>query len=486
MEVISEALPLSSMTRSDKIELVALLEERERRSKRRKIWTYFPDTGPLRRDLYPIHMQFFANGKTHRKSAAIAANRVGKTETMGCYELACHLTGEYPEWWPGRKFDRAIYAWAAGDTAKTVRDIIQAKLIGEWDDQGTGVILGERLLNVSPKSGVPQAAEIITVRHVDGGVSRLVLKSYDQRREAFQGTEVDVILLDEEPPQDVYLECLIRTMTNDGMILATFTPLMGRTELVKSLLDEAEDPTSGTAVVTVSWDDVPHLTQAAKDELWKALPPFQRDARSKGIPQLGAGAIYQVSEEDLLVDPFKIPDHWPRAYGMDVGWNRTACIWGALDRDTGVLYLYHEHYMGQSPPSENARGIRAPGEWIPGVIDPAANGRSQRDGEQLIQDYRDLGLNLIEADNSVEAGIYRVWGRMVSGRLKVFRTLGNWLKEYRVYQRDENGRVVKKNDHAMDATRYLEVSGVDLAIVKPIHEPEDAFEARMSRAGWMG
>lgn len=484
MAVMPGALHPSAMTRQQKIELVALLEERERRAKRRKIWTYFPDEGPLRRELYPNHLRFFANGRNHRKSAAIAANRVGKSETMGAYELACHLTGQYPAWWPGRRFDHAIYAWAAGDTAKTVRDIIQNKLIGPWDDVGTGVLLGDSIINVSPKSGVPQAAEIVTVKHASGGVSRLVLKSYDQRREAFQGTEVDVIWLDEEPPQDVYLECLIRTMTNNGLILATFTPLMGRTELVKTLLDEATEEDSGTAVVSVTWDDVPHLTKEAKDELWRALPPFQRDARSKGIPQLGAGAIYQVSEDEILVDPFKIPDHWPRAYGLDVGWNRTAAIWGALDRDSGTYYLFHEHYMGQTPPSENARGIRAVGEWIEGAIDPASNGRSQRDGEQLIQDYRDLGLNLTSADNSVEAGIYRVWGLMMAGKLKVFKSCGNWLKEYREYQRDENGRVVKKNDHIMDAMRYLMVTGMDLAKVKPVVEEQEEFRGRSG--GWMG
>ena len=464
---------------------IVLAQEALQRQRRRKIWSYFLDTGPLRRELYPQHLQFFRNGRTHRISAAIAANRVGKTETMGCYELACHLTGEYPPWWEGRKFHRGVYTWAAGDTAKTVRDIIQAKLIGPWDDQGTGMILGDRIINVSPKAGVPQAAELISVRHVSGDVSRCVLKSYDQRREAFQGTEVDVILEDEEPPSDIHEECLIRTMTNNGLILATFTPLMGRTNLVKTLLEAAHENSSSTAVVSVTWDDVPHLSQEAKDELWKALPPFQRDARSKGIPQLGSGAIYPISEDDIIVQPFTIPAHWPRAYGLDVGWNRTAAVWGALDRDTGTVYLYHEHYLGQSPPSENARGIRAPGEWIEGAIDPAANGRSQRDGEQLIQDYRDLGLNLINADNTVEAGIYLVWGMMVSGRLKVFANLTNWRAEFREYQRDEQGRVVKKFDHEMDATRYLIVSGLALAKTKPVVVMEQDEFAAFGGGNWM-
>lgn len=472
------------LDRKQQIELLELLEEKARRDKRRKIWSYFPETGPLRRELYPNHIQFFANGKDHRKSVAIAANRVGKTETMGCYELACHLTGIYPPWWPGRKFSRPIKAWAAGDTAKTVRDILQNKLMGPWSDRGTGMILGDCLVNVSPKAGIPEAAEILTVKHVTGGNSQCILKSYDQRREAFQGTEQDVILLDEEPPMDVYVECLIRTMTNGGMILCTFTPLMGMSEVVTTLLAEAEDTNSGTALVTVTWDDVPHLSQEAKDELWRSLPPFQRDARSKGVPQLGSGAIYQVSEEDLLSDDFAVPEHWPRAYGLDVGWNRTAAIWGALNRDTDVLYLFREHYMGLAEPVVHAQGIKAPGEWIPGVIDPASNGRSQHDGQQLIEIYRQLGLKLSQADNSVEAGIYQVWQRMTSGRLKVMRSLSNWRKEFRLYRRDEKGKIVKENDHIMDATRYLIMSGLGSLKTKPA-PAQSAFSPILGAGGWM-
>jgi phage terminase large subunit-like protein len=480
----ANSVDLESLSRRQRLELLALLEEQERRRRRRKIWSYFPDEGEYRRELYPNHLQFFRNGLTHRKSVAIAANRVGKTETMGCYELACHLTGVYPSWWPGRKFLKPIRAWAAGDTAKTVRDIIQMKLVGPWNDRGTGMILGDHLMNVSPKAGIPEAAEILQVKHVSGGMSQCILKSYDQRREAFQGTEQDVILLDEEPPMDVYIECLIRTMTSNGLILCTFTPLMGMSEVVTTLLAEAEDDTSGTSLVTVTWDDVPHLTQATKDELWRSLPPFQRDARSKGVPQLGSGVIYQVAEDDLLVDDFPIPDHWPRSYGMDVGWNRTAVVWQAMDRDTDTLYLYSEHYMGQAEPVVHAQGIKARGEWIQGVIDPASNGRSQHDGQQLIESYRALGLNLEPADNSVEAGIYEVWTRMASGRLKVMRSLTSWRKEFRLYRRDENGKIVKKDDHIMDATRYGVKSGLAVMKTKPIKKT--VYEPYAGAGGWMG
>ena len=107
--------------------------------------------------------------------------------------------------------------------------------------------------------------------------------------------------------------------------------------------------------------------------------------RSKGVPQLGAGAIYQVPETDIVVRDFAIPDHWPRGYGLDVGWKKTAAVWGALDRETGVIYLYSEHYAGMQQPSLHAEAIKSRGKWIPGVIDPASQGRTQTDGLQLIQ-----------------------------------------------------------------------------------------------------
>lgn len=214
-------------------------------------------------------------------------------------------------------------------------------------------------------------------------------------------------------------------------------------------------------VVTAEWSDVPHLTAEAKADLYKGIPAYQMDARTKGIPQLGSGAIYQVPESDIMVSDFELPPYYARAYGLDVGWNRTAAIWGAKDRETGIIYLYSEHYRGQAEPVIHAQSIKARGSWIKGVIDPAARGRSQKDGIQLLQQYKDLGLEIETAINAVEAGIYAVWQLLSAGKLKVFKSLGNWLSEFRLYQRDEKGQIVKQDDHLMDATRYLIMSGRD-------------------------
>lgn len=221
-------------------------------------------------------------------------------------------------------------------------------------------------------------------------------------------------------------------------------------------------------VVMATWDDVPHLSDEDKRELLTSIPPYQRDARSKGKPQLGAGAIYPVSEDDVLVDPFEIPAHWPRAYSLDVGWKRTAALWGAVDRENGMAYLYSEHYMGEAQPSVHAAAIRARGAWMQGVIDPAARGRGQKDGEELLQNYIDLGLNLSPAVNAVETGLLECWQMLSAGRLKVFKgVLPNWLTEFRIYRRDEKGKIVKVNDHLMDCMRYWVMSAMHVAGLDP-------------------
>lgn len=227
-------------------------------------------------------------------------------------------------------------------------------------------------------------------------------------------------------------------------------------------------------VVMAGWDDAPHLTEQDKKELYSTIPPYQRDARSKGIPQLGSGAIYPVPESDFVIPDFELPRHYPRGYGLDVGWNRTAAIWGALDRDSDILYLYSEYYRGHAEPPVHSAAIRARGIWIPGRIDPAARGRGQKDGEQLLNNYRDLGLELQEALNAREAGIHEVYLRLTTGRLKVFKSLVNWLAEFRIYRRDEKGQVVKENDHAMDATRYLtvECKRTDFMVTRPVRMNE--------------
>jgi phage terminase large subunit-like protein len=234
---------LGALTPAQRAELNSCLTEIERRSKQHKIDQFYPDTGPLRRALYPRHLEFFWAGSKYRERCFMAGNRIGKTEGSGGYETALHLTGQYPDWWPGRRFDRPVNWWAAGKTNETTRDIVQNKLFGpiSWHSgekgvAGTGLVRGNTIGRITWKQGVQDLIDTVMVRHVTGGWSKLGLKSYQQGRGSFEGTEQDGIWLDEEPPLDIYGECLIRTATTNGLVYITFTPLEGVTGTVIQFL----------------------------------------------------------------------------------------------------------------------------------------------------------------------------------------------------------------------------------------------------------
>ena len=220
-------------------------------------------------------------------------------------------------------------------------------------------------------------------------------------------------------------------------------------------------------IIMAGWDHAPHLGEEEKAEMLGACEPHLRRARSEGVPSLGSGAVYPIDESEITVEPMRIKPWHYRCYGMDVGWNYTAVVWGAWDKETDTVYLYDCYKREKAEPEIHAAAVKlrnvAGTDW-PGVIDPASRGRSQIDGQQLLQLYRRNGLKLIPADNAVESGVYSVWSRLSTGRLKIVKgPMTQWLEEYRMYRRDEKGKIVKTHDHLMDATRYLIMSGLRVA-----------------------
>jgi phage terminase large subunit-like protein len=445
---------------------------------------FIPGT-PFSIENCPKHKLFFEAGATYNERCFMASNRSGKS-VSGSYELACHLTGEYPVWWKGRRFNTPVNTWAAGSTARSTRDTVQKELIGPVGAWGTGMIPAEKLGQYWSLAGVPQGLDMIKVKHVSGGWSTVGFKNYEQDVKAFYGTAIDVAWLDEEVPSLIYNEVLLRTMTTNGLVYVTFTPLAGLTPFVVRFCRQADflggakrmlaleveeteaekkrkedgedirfaDLHTAKALIQAGWDDVPWLTEASKKQMLDDTPPHLQDARSKGIPAMGSGNVYPIPLEDILVTPFEIPHHFKKLYAMDVGWNRTSALWIAEDPNTGTIYLYDEHYMGEAPPAIHAQAIKNRGEWIYGVIDPASRGRSQIDGQSLITVYKQMGLKLFPANNEVEGGINNVWNMLSVGKIKVFKTLINFQKEYMLYRRDEKGKIIKHDDHLMDAWRY--------------------------------
>ena len=387
----------------------------------------------------------------------MAANQVGKT-FAAAMELAAHATGQYPSWWQGYSFDRAIRAWAAGETAEVVRATIQLLLLGEPGQYGTGCIPKSALLEVVLARGTAELADMIRVRHVSGDVSTISLKAYSQGRERFQGATIDYLWLDEEPDASIFSEALTRTNIACGPSVLTFTPLKGMSAVVKRyLLDKSPD----RHVTTMTLDDAAHYSAEDRARITAQYPEHERDTRTRGIPQMGSGRVFLVDEEKLLVDPFECPTHWVRIGGLDLGWTHFAafceCWW---DRDLDVFYLVRTLRLREQTVLQHVNAVRS---WRLRWAWPH-DGRQQTlagAGVPLMRQYRDAGLDMMhekatfeDGGLSVEAGVAEMHDRMRGGRWKVFKGQNDgWLEEYRLYFR-KDGLLIKENDDALSASRY--------------------------------
>lgn len=450
-----------------KDQIIQLIQELEYRKKWRKFDFVYPDKGrddpndphsTWSRDLYKKHLEFFAHGANYKMRWSSSANRCGKTYSMA-YELTCHLTGLYPTWWTGKRFTACQDWWVVGQSSQTVQQILQYELLGPIGEFGSGMV---PLESIDPSS-LPTATKIgvtipgFKVLHASGGYSNVTFKSVEQGVLAFTGTAVSV-WIDEPVPLPIFVECATRTMTGDNILVVTATPITGLTDAILNFCDgdfKYGEINKHKIMVGITWDDVPHLSQDAKESLLSSTPPYQRDARSKGIPQLGEGAVYPIGESQYVTDPFEIPPHFKRVIGMDVGYRMTAACYGAINPDTGEVYVTSEYLQGELTPVQHSINIKGRGDY-PIAIDPSSHGRAQADGQVIFDQLQDTGLDLYNAENAREAGLWTCLDLMQNGRLKVFNTCRNLIKEIGNMARDSKGKVVRSNEyHISDAFRYM-------------------------------
>lgn len=417
---------------------------------------------------YPKQKDFHAAGFSFRERLLRAGNQLGKTLCAG-NEVAMHLTGRYPEWWEGKRFDKPNH-WLAGSiTGEMTRRGVQRMLLGRDLDRslGTGTIPFACIVGISRARGTSDLVDTITVKHSSGGYSTISLKSYDQGRTRWQADTVDGVWFDEEPPADIYFEGITRTNVTLGPVMLTFTPLMGMSAVVMRYLEEKFP---GTHDTRMGIRDAFHYSPEEIDQIIASYPAHERTARTEGEPTLGSGAVFPVDDEQISCDPFAIPDHWPRIVGLDFGWDHpTAAVWLAWDRDNDVVYLTDEHAARQTAVPIHASAIKGRGEWIP-VAWPHDGNNDTAIGANLSSQYREQGLTMLHehaqferlngsaSDTvtsliSVEAGIQDMLTRMLTGRLKVFSSLSGWFREKRLYRR-ENGKLIKLDDDHISASRY--------------------------------
>ena len=427
---------------------------------------------------YPKQLEFHAAGGplTTRERLLKAGNQLGKTWSAG-FEHAMHLTGRYPDWWKGAVFDEPTIGWAASETSQSTRDTVQRILLGQVGSWGTGSIPRDAIAEIKRAAhGVPDAVETVLVKHggggdVQAGTSRVTIKTYDQGRLRWQGETLDWVWFDEEPPEDIYFEGLTRTNAKAGIVTLTFTPLKGMSAVVRRFLQEKP---AGTVVVNMTIHDAEHYTPEQRAAIIASYPAHEREARTNGTPTLGSGRIFPLADDAISENQIAIPAHWPRICGLDFGWDHpTAAVWMAWDRELDVVHVYDAYRVREATPAVHSLAINARGPWIPVAWPHDGEQHDKGSGEQLAAQYRDKHkVKMLKAKathapdrttsppqkegeggNSVEVGLMSMLDRMLTGKLKVAKHLGDWFEEFRLYHR-EDGKIVKVGDDLMSATRY--------------------------------
>jgi len=383
----------------------------------------------------------------------------------GGYEVAMHLTGRYPAWWQGLRYDAPVVWWVASETMEVSRDGAQRVLLGRGESRGEGAIPGDCIKQISRYPNVVDAVSQVTVNHVSGSNSLVIFKSYDQGRRKFQGDTINGIWFDEEPPEQIYTEGLTRTNAAFGPVMMTFTPLLGMSSVVLRFLEPGEDDAGAKdrTVVSMTIDDVDHYSPAERASIIASYPEHEREARTKGIPIMGSGRVFPIAEERIVFDPVHVQmqAHWPRIAGIDFGWDHpTAGAWLAWDRDADVVYVHDDYSQSEQTPVIHAAAFRAKGKDIPVAWPHDGLQHDKGSGEQLAAQYRAQGLAMLanratfpDGSNGVEAGIMDMLDRMQTGRFKVSKSCTQWWREFRLYHR-KDGLIVKLNDDVISASRY--------------------------------
>ena len=375
-------------------------------------------------------------------------------------------------------FTSPVYSWAAGVTNDTTRDIMQAELFGLPEDDlkwGTGMVPLDCIGQSTRRRGATgntYDSVMVKFHGPDGkfkGYSRIGFKSYEMGEEKFFGRPVDFIWLDEQPPSNIYTQCITRTVATGGDVVMTFTPEQGVTPVVHQFMHERK---AGQYLLTATWDDAPHLTSEVKEQLLAQYPPHERELRSKGIPIFGSGLVFPIGEGEITCDYFDIPTDWPRICGLDFGWDHpTAAVWMAYDEQGDTMYVYDEYSKRQGMASEHVSALNSRPHYIP-IAWPKDGLQSDKgSGIGLADQYRTQGANMLpdwfrnplapgdagKGNNNIEPGIMEILHRMETGRFKVFPHLMEWFKEYRAYHR-KDGKIEPVNDDLMSATRYAAMS----------------------------
>lgn len=414
-------------------------------------------------------LDFHKVGRTKRERLQLSANRIGKTKS-GAMEVAFHMTGLYPDWWEGRRFNHPVLVWTGSPTNETSREVVQKELLGGLDkeNKGTGTI-PRNLIYGNPKTkqaGVSGVVDSFKVRHISGGISECILKTYEQGWRKWQGSKPHVVMCDEEPEDNdvqgrIPSEVSTRVLTVRGIVIWTFTPLLGQTKLILKFMNTTSN---SLWMGNAGWDDAPHLGIKEKQELMADYPNHEIQARTQGVPMLGEGAIFKVPENELIVRPFQIPDYFARIKGVDFGIDHPASVVDiAWDRDKDVIYVTRAWRKSDVDISTHAEVINQINPWVPVSWPHDGAMRERSSGREIMQIYKTKNVKFLSRSARYEndkGGSQPQWPiikdiqeREENGGIKYFSSCTELLEERRNYH-TKGGKIVPVRDDTLKALFY--------------------------------
>ena len=415
---------------------------------------------------YGWQVEFHNEGAECDERAIISGNQTGKTRTPAA-EIAIHTTGWYPDWWEGYRFDGPNEGIACGTTNEETRNIVQEALLGTIDEDrrptGTGWIPKSAIGPVTFRQcGVTNVVDICKVRHVSGGWSEVKFKTYEQGASTYQGFQKNWAWMDEEPEhdEDIFSEIQMRLMVKGGLFFFTRTPLYGETTIVKYFIDGGPRK----FYTSVTWRDSPHIDKETRERLSERIPTHELETRESGVPMLGSGAVYNISDSQIQCEPFPIPSYFRRLVGVDFGIDHpVAGAWIAYDADADIIYVTDCYRERDWTAMQHAHRIKSGGQWIPVAWPHDGMVRDKGGGETLKDQYQAHGANMLPysarydpdkgGGQAREPITMEILERMRTGRFKVFNHLNLWFEEKRRLHR-KDGKIIPLNDDIESGTRY--------------------------------
>lgn len=325
--------------------------------------------------------------------------------------------------------------------------------------------------------------------------SQLEVMSYEQDLDKFAGVPRHFIHFDEEPPKDIFGECKARLVDYGGSWWMTMTPVEGMTWTLTDIYDpsyKGDNPLIDVIQVS-TYDNAANLKEGAIDVLLEGLSEDDKKIRGQGAYVAVSGLVFKHFDTDVHVIPSRIPPRdWTHYLSLDAGYNNPTAIEFHAVASDGTVVTYKEHYRSEWTVEQHAKeALRIKQELMEEhgieiylqVADPAIKQRSQVTGLSTQIEYVNHGLVLTTpGSRDVASGLDKMNNYLRTRKWFITEDCPNLIREMRMYRRgsfasskvaeknNKQEKPLKKDDHAIDSTRYFFVFQPTLEVEKEIEK----------------